>query len=106
LKDDLQKENPLKLPSAGFGYEQTFRSILIAATALTPDCHKALSLGEFRMELNAIAKIYQPEDLGPLTFGFDIGMASVGWAVLNETRIVVRGVRAFNKAETAKEGES
>ena len=40
-----------------------------------------------------------------LTFGFDIGIASVGWAVLNETRIMDLGVRAFDKAETAKEGE-
>ncbi len=45
-------------------------------------------------------------ELGPLTFGFDIGIASVGWAVLAETRIVDLGVRAFDKAETAKEGES
>ena len=45
-------------------------------------------------------------ELGPLTFGFDIGIASVGWAVLTETRIVDLGVRAFDKAETAKEGES
>ena len=45
-------------------------------------------------------------NLGQLTFGFDIGIASVGWAVLNETRIVDLGVRAFDKAETAKEGES
>ena len=45
-------------------------------------------------------------ELGPLTFGFDIGIASVGWAVLNATRIVDLGVRAFDKAETAKEGES
>ncbi len=45
-------------------------------------------------------------NLGNLTFGFDIGIASVGWAVLNETRIVDLGVRAFDKAETAKEGES
>ncbi len=43
---------------------------------------------------------------GPLTFGFDIGIASVGWCVLSETRIVDLGVRAFDKAETAKEGES
>ena len=42
----------------------------------------------------------------PLTFGFDIGIASVGWAVLSPTRIVDLGVRAFDKAETAKEGES
>ncbi len=58
------------------------------------------------MEHNAVAKIYRQESLGALTFGFDIGMASVGWAVLNETRIVALGVRAFDKAETAKEGES
>lgn len=41
----------------------------------------------------------------PLTFGFDIGIASVGWAVLSPTRIVNLGVRCFDKAETAKEGE-
>jgi CRISPR-associated endonuclease Csn1 len=46
------------------------------------------------------------QNLGQLTFGFDIGIASVGWAVLAETRIVDLGVRAFDKAETAKEGES
>lgn len=45
-------------------------------------------------------------ELGPLTFGFDIGIASVGWAVLCPTRIVDLGVRCFDKAETAKEGES
>lgn len=42
----------------------------------------------------------------PLTFGLDIGIASVGWAVLTTDRIVDLGVRAFDKAETAKEGES
>lgn len=41
-----------------------------------------------------------------LTFGLDIGIASVGWAVVNGTRIVDLGVRCFDKAETAKEGES
>lgn len=41
-----------------------------------------------------------------LTFGLDIGIASVGWAVLGENRIVDLGVRAFDKAETAKEGDS
>lgn len=40
-----------------------------------------------------------------LVFGFDIGIASVGWAVLAPDRIVAVGVRAFDKAETAKEGE-
>ncbi|MDP1524196.1 MAG: type II CRISPR RNA-guided endonuclease Cas9 [Rhodocyclaceae bacterium] len=44
--------------------------------------------------------------LGALTFGFDIGIASVGWCVLGENRIVALGVRCFDKAETAKEGES
>jgi CRISPR-associated endonuclease Csn1 len=43
---------------------------------------------------------------GPLTIGLDIGIASVGWAVLGENRIVDLGVRCFDKAETAKEGES
>jgi len=41
-----------------------------------------------------------------LTFGFDIGIASVGWCVLGETRIVDLGVRCFDKAETADRGES
>ena len=45
-------------------------------------------------------------NFGPLTFGLDIGIASVGWAVLGENRIVDLGVRCFDKAETAKEGES
>ncbi|MCS6945006.1 MAG: type II CRISPR RNA-guided endonuclease Cas9, partial [Sutterellaceae bacterium] len=40
-----------------------------------------------------------------LTFGFDIGIASVGWAVLAPNRIVALGVRAFDKAETADKGE-
>ncbi len=44
--------------------------------------------------------------LGPLAFGFDIGIASVGWCVLGENRIIDLGVRAFDKAETAKEGDS
>ncbi len=38
-------------------------------------------------------------------FGLDIGIASVGWAVLNDQRIVDLGVRCFDKAETAKEGD-
>ncbi|WP_415384939.1 type II CRISPR RNA-guided endonuclease Cas9 [Pseudomonas aeruginosa] len=38
-------------------------------------------------------------------FGLDIGIASVGWAVLSERRIVDLGVRCFDKAETAKEGD-
>ncbi len=46
------------------------------------------------------------KNLGALTFGLDIGIASVGWAVLGENRIVDLGVRCFDKAETAKEGDS
>ncbi|QYY25665.1 type II CRISPR RNA-guided endonuclease Cas9 [Diaphorobacter sp. MNS-0] len=38
-------------------------------------------------------------------FGLDIGIASVGWAVLDAQRIVDLGVRCFDKAETAKEGD-
>ena len=45
-------------------------------------------------------------NLGPLTFGLDIGIASVGWAVLGENRIIDLGVRCFDKAETADKGES
>ena len=40
------------------------------------------------------------------TIGLDISIASVGWCVLGETHILDLGVRAFDKAETAKEGES
>ena len=58
------------------------------------------------MNANIISKSQRNENLGALTFGFDIGIASVGWAVLNETRVVALGVRAFDKAETAKEGDS
>ncbi|MDW7618956.1 MAG: hypothetical protein SCG84_03610, partial [Nitrosomonadaceae bacterium] len=50
--------------------------------------------------------ISKHENLGALTFGLDIGIASVGWAVLGENRIINLGVRCFDKAETAKEGES
>lgn len=42
--------------------------------------------------------------MAQLIFGLDIGIASVGWAVLGETRIIDLGVRCFDKAETAKEG--
>ncbi|MFA7292640.1 MAG: type II CRISPR RNA-guided endonuclease Cas9 [Rhodocyclaceae bacterium] len=40
------------------------------------------------------------------SLGLDIGIASVGWCLLGQTRIIDLGVRAFDKAETAKEGES
>jgi CRISPR-associated endonuclease Csn1 len=42
----------------------------------------------------------------PWSLGLDIGIASVGWAVLGRTRIIDLGVRCFDKAETPKEGES
>lgn len=47
-----------------------------------------------------------PEKPTNLIFGLDIGIASVGWAVLSSTRIVDLGVRCFDKAETAIKGES
>ena len=40
------------------------------------------------------------------SLGLDIGIASVGWCVLGEERIIDLGVRCFDKAETAKDGES
>jgi CRISPR-associated endonuclease Csn1 len=39
------------------------------------------------------------------TFGLDIGIASVGWSVLDDKRIVDLGVRCFDKAETAEKGD-
>ncbi len=48
----------------------------------------------------------QDKTNSPITIGLDIGIASVGWAVLAPDHIVALGVRAFDKAETAKEGES
>ena len=48
----------------------------------------------------------QDNTTAPITIGLDIGIASVGWAVLAPDHIVALGVRAFDKAETAKEGES
>lgn len=42
----------------------------------------------------------------PYTLGLDIGMASVGAALLTESSILALHVRTFDKAETAKEGDS
>ena len=44
------------------------------------------------------------KDLGSLTFGLDIGIASVGWAVLAPDRIVDLGVRCFDAAEDPEDG--
>ena len=41
-----------------------------------------------------------------LSFGIDVGIASVGWAVIAKNRIINLGVRCFDKAEAAKTGES
>lgn len=46
------------------------------------------------------------KNLGPLTFGLDIGIASVGWAVLTDTSIINLGVRCFDAAEDPKTGDS
>lgn len=43
---------------------------------------------------------------GDYTLGLDIGMASVGAALLADDHIMALHVRTFDKAETAKEGES
>jgi len=43
-------------------------------------------------------------DKSPL--GFDMGIASVGWAVLDSARVIPLGVGAFDKAEVAKTGAS
>lgn len=40
------------------------------------------------------------------SIGLDIGIASVGWALLGEERLIDVGVRCFDKAETADKGES
>ena len=69
----------------------------MSGNSLVPFEKKKLYRGLTREQIDA---------LGPLTFGFDIGIASVGWAVLCGTRIVDLGVRAFDKAETADKGES
>jgi len=42
----------------------------------------------------------------PYVLGLDIGMSSVGWCVLGQDHIVDLGVRTFDKAESAKKGES
>lgn len=41
----------------------------------------------------------------PYTLGLDIGMASVGAALLTDDRLLGLHVRTFDKAETAKEGD-
>ena len=48
----------------------------------------------------------QKESQLAYTLGLDIGIASVGAAILGEDRILNLHVRTFDRAETAKEGES
>jgi CRISPR-associated endonuclease Csn1 len=47
----------------------------------------------------------QEKQKKPYTLGLDIGMASVGAALLGNDRILGLHVRTFDKAETAKEGD-
>lgn len=51
-------------------------------------------------------KYHNKKNSSAIAFGLDIGIASIGWAVLAPDRIIDLGVRIFDKAETAKEGES
>jgi CRISPR-associated endonuclease Csn1 len=73
---------------------------------VTPYCsngsHPGKLHGVILRTLNIEAQIMN----STYTIGLDIGIASVGWCVLGETHIIDLGVRAFDKAETAKEGES
>ena len=46
--------------------------------------------------------LFDPKTLGSLTIGLDIGIASVGWAILSPKRIVDLGVRCFDAAEESK----
>ena len=48
----------------------------------------------------------QSLDAGAYALGLDIGIASVGAALLGADHIIALHVRTFDKAETAKEGES
>ncbi len=43
---------------------------------------------------------------GTYTLGLDVGIASVGWALLADDHIIDLGVRCFDKAETPRKGES
>jgi CRISPR/Cas system Type II protein with McrA/HNH and RuvC-like nuclease domain len=70
---------------------------------ISPRITTKFSLRDFSMNHNPVSEIYRDKGHGPLTFGFDIGIASVGWAVLSETRIVDLGVRCFDAAEDPKE---
>ena len=63
---------------------------LIVATALTPEDYFVIK-GETDMSVNPPPTSY--------TLGLDIGMASVGWCVLGEDRIIALGARTFDKAE-------
>lgn len=39
-------------------------------------------------------------------YSFDIGVASIGWAVIEDNALKDMGVRIFTKAENPKTGES
>lgn len=75
---------------------------LIVATALTPECNNAfiISVSKNKMQGNNMTEKTN------YRLGLDIGVASVGAALLADDHIVALHVRTFDKAETAKEGES
>ena len=80
-------------PCGGLGYR--IIRFFIVATALTPENYNGANLTRDRN-----MRQEQKYDLG-----LDIGIASVGWCVLGKKRIIDLGVRCFDKAETAKEGD-
>ena len=77
------------------GYEVT----LIVASFLTPDDYSG-NMRDFKMLVKQNSSI--ESKTSEYTLGLDIGIASVGWAVLADDHIIHLGVRAFNKAETYK----
>ncbi len=72
---------------------------LIVASFLTPDDYSR-NMRDFKMIVKQNSSI--ESKMSEYTLGLDIGMASVGWAVLADDHIIHLGVRTFNKAETYK----
>lgn len=94
------KKRPGTLACAGPGSCTGFpkEPALIVATALTPDSYSEKHNSGGTMEHKGVSAGY--------SLGLDIGMASVGAALLGADEIIALHVRTFDKAETAKEGES
>ena len=91
-----KSEGPAFGRAFGFGHRP--EADLIVATALTPESYNTNIILSLCPYGNHGGDMY--------TLGLDVGIASVGWALLAEDHIIDLGVRAFDKAETAKEGES